>query len=229
MVGEHVKRNAVTRRAHAEPPEQQAAPATLGDVLYARPGHPVPESEWVALVQSIAAGDQLALHALYERAHRMVFTLVMRLTANRETAEELTVDVFHDVWRRASKYDAANGTVLGWIMNQARSRAIDRLRFESRKKRSNGGDPGVPDEPVADPRDVLELSEQAAALRAALTALTPDERQAIEQTFFAGLTHAEAAARLNQPLGTVKTRIRSGLQKLRQAMAAKSTNPNARG
>jgi RNA polymerase sigma-70 factor (ECF subfamily) len=208
--------------------EQTAAPATLGDVLYARSKHPVPESEWAALVQSVAAGDQLALHALYERAHRMVFTLIMRLTANRETAEELTIDVFHDVWRRAAKYDAANGTVLGWIMNQARSRAIDRLRFESRKKRRDGGDSSMPDEAVADPHDVLELSEQASALRAALTTLTPDERQAIEATFFAGLSHAEAAARLNQPLGTVKTRIRSGLQKLRKALAAKWTNPNAR-
>jgi DNA-directed RNA polymerase specialized sigma24 family protein len=91
------------------------------------------EQDWAALVRAIAAGDQLALHALYERAHRIVFTLVMRLTANRETAEELTIDVFHDIWRRASDYDAASGTVLGWIMNQARSRAIDRLRFESRK------------------------------------------------------------------------------------------------
>ena len=87
-------------------------------------------------MQSIAGGDQIALHALYEGSHRLVFTLIMRITANRETAEELTVDVFHDVWRRASGYDAANGTVLGWIMNQARSRAIDRLRFEGRKKRS---------------------------------------------------------------------------------------------
>ena len=111
-------------------------PATLGDMLYAKSKAPVPEQDWATLVQSIAAGDQLALHALYERAHRLVFTLIMRITANRETAEELTIDVFHDIWRRASRYDPANGTVLGWIMNQARSRAIDRLRFESRKKRS---------------------------------------------------------------------------------------------
>src|SRR3546814_18963200 len=89
------------------------------------------------LVQSSAAGDQLALHALYERAHRPVFTVIMRITANRETAEELTFDVFHDVLRRASRYDPANGTVLGWVMNHARSRAIDRLRFESRTKRSH--------------------------------------------------------------------------------------------
>ena len=120
----------------------------------------------------------------------------MRITANRETAEELTIDVFHDVWRRAARYDAANGTVLGWIMNQARSRAIDRLRFESRKKRNQGGDEEPAAEAAADPRDVLELREQGEALRAALATLTPDERQAIEATFFAGLTHAEAAARL---------------------------------
>jgi RNA polymerase sigma-70 factor, ECF subfamily len=197
-------------------------PATLGDVLHAKAKPAVLEQDWAALVQSIAAGDQLALHALYERAHRPVFTLIMRITSNRETAEELTLDVFHDIWRRASLYKAANGTVLGWIMNQARSRAIDRLRFESRKKRSNGGDMQPQAEVAADPSDVLELREQGEALRAALATLTPNERQAIETTFFAGLTHAEAAARLNQPLGTIKTRIRSGLHKLRQALAAEA-------
>jgi RNA polymerase sigma-70 factor, ECF subfamily len=203
----------------------QKSPATLGDVLYAKSKAPVPERDWAMLVQSIAAGDQLALHALYERSHRTVFTLIMRITANRETAEELTVDVFHDVWRGASRYDAANGTVLGWIMNQARSRAIDRLRFESRKKRSHDGHVQVESEIAADPRDVLELRDQSEALRAALAALTPDERRAIETTFFAGLTHAEAAARLNQPLGTLKTRIRSGLHKLRHALEAEAGKP----
>jgi RNA polymerase sigma-70 factor (ECF subfamily) len=198
----------------------QEAPATLGDVLYAKSKAPVPEQDWAALVQSIAAGDQLALHALYERAHRIVFTLIMRITANRETAEELTIDVFHDVWRRASRYDAANGTVLGWIMNQARSRAIDRLRFDSRKKRSQDGNVQPLAEAAADPCDVLELRQQGEVLRTALATLTPDERQAIETTFFGGLTHAEAAARLNQPLGTIKTRIRSGLHKLRHALTA---------
>jgi RNA polymerase sigma-70 factor (ECF subfamily) len=206
-----------------EPPKQP--PATLGDVLYANSRAPVPEQEWAALVQSIAAGDQLALHALYERAHRIVFTLMMRITANRETAEELTVDVFHDVWRHASRYDAANGTVLGWLMNQARSRAIDRLRFESRKKRNNGGNVQPLDEVAADPDDVLALRQQGESLRGALSALTPDERQAIETTFFGGMTHAEAAERLNEPLGTIKTRIRSGLHKLRQALAAEAEKP----
>jgi RNA polymerase sigma-70 factor, ECF subfamily len=200
-------------------------PATLGDVLYAKSKAPALEQDWAALVQSISAGDELALHELYERAHRPVFTLIVRITANRETAEELTIDVFHDVWRRASGYDAENGTVLGWIMNMARSRAIDRLRFESRKKRSQGDDVPLPAEAAPDPRDVIELREQGASLRAAVAALTPEERQAIETTFFAGLTHSEAATRLNQPLGTVKTRIRSGIHKLRDALTAEGGTP----
>src|SRR5688572_4057009 len=203
----------------------QRGPQTLGDVLYAGSGAAAPEEEWVALVRATAVGDKLALHELYERTHHIVFTYILRITANREMAEELTVDVFHDVWRRAAGYDAANGTVLGWIMNQARSRAIDRLRFESRKKRNPGDDAQPPAHVAADPCDLLELGEQAQSLRAALATLTPDERQAIEATFFAGLTHAEAAARLNQPLGTIKTRIRSGLHKLRRTLTAEGRKP----
>jgi RNA polymerase sigma-70 factor (ECF subfamily) len=205
--------------------ERPHAALTLGDVLFAKAKAPVSEQIWANLVQSIAAGDQLALHTLYEMAHRGVFTLIMRITANRETAEEVTVDVFHDVWRRASRYDAANGTVLGWIMNQARSRAIDRLRFDSRKKRSDAGDLQPLAAVAADPCDVLELREQGAALQRALATLTPGEREAIETTFFGGLTHAEAAARLNEPLGTVKTRIRSGLYKLRHVLTAEAGKP----
>ena len=203
----------------------QKSSVTLGDVLYAKPGSTIPEQTWSKLVQSIAAGDQLALQELFAMAHRIVFTLAVRITANRETAEELTVDVFHEVWRRAGRYDAANGTVLGWIMNQARSRAIDRLRFESRKKRSVSGDEQPPAEAAADPHDLLVLRDQAQSLRAALQTLTPDERLAIETTFFAGLTHAEAAARLNQPLGTIKTRIRSGLHKLRNVLTGEAGKP----
>ena len=206
--------------------ETKKPTATLGDVLYAKPTSAMLEEDWAGLVQRVAAGDQPALHALYELAHHIVFTFVMRISANRETAEELTIDVFHDVWRRASRYDAQSGTVLAWIMNQARSRAIDRVRFDSRLKRTEGRDVEPLSETAADPRDVLELREQGHALRAALAGLTPGEPLAIETTFFAGLTHAEAAARLNLPLGTVKTRIRSGLHKLRRALAATNPKPH---
>jgi RNA polymerase sigma-70 factor (ECF subfamily) len=212
---------------HIEQDRREGSPGTLGDVLYAdKSKSPVSEKDWVGLVQSIAAGDQLALHALYERTHRVVFTLIMRITSNRETAEELTLDVFHDIWRRASGYDAANGTVLGWIMNQARSRAIDRLRFDQRKKRVDPHpDAALLTIDTPDYQDVLEIKEQSHALRNALTVLSSGERQAIEAAFFSELTYAEVAARLKQPLGTVKTRIRSGLHKLRQALAAGANKP----
>src|SRR6266853_882180 len=126
--------DAATRRDREQP---ESETKTLGDLLYTNKANfSVSEKDWVRLVQAIAAGDQLALHSLYEQTHRIVFTLIVRITNNRETAEELTIDVFYDVWRRASAYDPAGGSVVGWIMNQARSRAIDRLRFENRKKES---------------------------------------------------------------------------------------------
>jgi RNA polymerase sigma-70 factor (ECF subfamily) len=202
-------------------PDAERSPGTLGEVLYANSSKAlVSEAEWVALVRSVAARDQGALLALYERAHRVVFTLTMRITANRATAEEVTLDVFHDVWRRASCYEAADGTVLGWIMNQARSRAIDRLRFEQRRKRvpSETGD-RLPASGTADPEDLVAAQQQSQALRTALEVLTPDERHAIEAAFFSELTYAKVAEQLNQPLGTIKTRIRSGLHKLREALA----------
>ncbi|HEV7445432.1 MAG TPA: sigma-70 family RNA polymerase sigma factor [Steroidobacteraceae bacterium] len=200
---------------------------TLGDLLYADKAKTrISEKDWIGLVRSIGAGDQLALRALYERTHRLVFTLIMRITDNRETAEELTLDVFHDVWRRAGNYDAAGGSVLGWIMNQARSRAIDRLRFEQRKKRVvPHADGPLPAATASGSDEALELSEQRRRLRNALAVLQPDERRAIETAFLSELSHPEAAALLSQPLGTVKTRIRSGLEKLRQALSAGGREP----
>jgi RNA polymerase sigma-70 factor, ECF subfamily len=195
--------------------------ATLADLLYADEAKTrVSEEDWIQLVQAVATGDQAALHGLYERTHRMVFTFIVRIIKDRDTAEELTLDVFHDLWRRASKYDPAGGSVVGWIMNQARSRAIDRLRFEQRKKRVDPHPGGVPATPTLDSEAVIDGRARGERLRKALSTLTLDERQAIEAAFFSDLTHAEVATRLKQPMGTVKTRIRSGLEKLRQTLAA---------
>ena len=196
-------------------------PKTLGDLLYADTTKArVSEKDWAALVQSIASGDQLALRSLYEQTYRLVYTLIVRITNNRETADEVTVDVFHDVWRRASQYDPSNGSVVGWIMNQARSRALDRLRFDQRKKRVNeSGESPLPPAATRDPLETVDVAEQARLLRDALIVLTPDERQAIESAFFSGLTYREVAEHLEQPVGTVKTRVRSGLGKLRHALA----------
>ncbi|HEY7165664.1 MAG TPA: sigma-70 family RNA polymerase sigma factor [Candidatus Binatia bacterium] len=197
-----------------------ADPKTLGDILYAeKPKVRVSEDEWLELVRAVAGGDQRALHSLYERTHRIVFTLIMRITANRETAEEVTLDVFYDVWRKAATYDPANGSVVGWIMNQARSRAIDRLRFDQRKKRVNMYPDSLrPTTDIVDPQKALLFKEQSQVLRNALEVLTPEERNTIETAFFSELTYEETAKRLNQPVGTVKTRIRSGMGKLREAL-----------
>ena len=212
----HVMENREAGRA----PESR----TLGDLLYAiQSVGPLSEAVWVSMVRSIAAGDQLALHAIYEKTHRIVFTLIMRIIKNREIAEEVTLDVFHDVWRRASTYDPANGSVVGWVMNQARSRAIDRLRYEQRKKRvHNETGPFANGIAAEDPQDALLFDERSRLLRKALDTLDPEEKQAIEIAFFSELTYQEVAARLNQPLGTVKSRIRSGLRKLRCARDGKS-------
>ena len=196
---------------------------TLGDILFADKSKVrVCEEEWLQLVRAVARGDQAALHSIYERTHRIVFTLIVRITANRETAEEVTLDVFYDVWRKASTYDPANGSVVGWIMNQARSRAIDRLRFDQRKKRvSTYPDSLGPTTDIVDPQEAFLFEEQSRLLRDALAVLTPEERNSIETAFFSELTYEETATKLNQPLGTVKTRIRSGLGKLREALAGK--------
>jgi RNA polymerase sigma-70 factor (ECF subfamily) len=186
----------------------------------------VPEAEWIALVQAIAAGDQGALYALYGRMHRIVFTSVLRLVKSRESAEEITVDVFHALWKRASSYDPAAGTVVAWIMSQARSRTIDRLRFEQRVKRTNphpGESPGDGFEVSA--QEVAEIADQQRLLQDALAILTQPERDAIETAYLSEYTYVETAARLNEPLGTIKTRIRSGLAKLRRVLATGSEKP----
>ena len=202
---------------------QPSATKRLGDVLYADKSKVrVPEEEWLKLIRAIAGGDQLALHSLFERTNRIVFTLIVRIVMNRETAEEVTLDIFYDVWRKASTYDPANGSVVGWVMNQARSRAIDRLRFDQRKKRVNTYPHSLrPETDSVDPQQACLFEEQSRLLRGALEVLTAEERKAIETAFFSELTYEQTARNLNQPLGTIKTRIRSGLEKLREGLGTK--------
>ncbi|MGE5527010.1 MAG: sigma-70 family RNA polymerase sigma factor [Rhodospirillaceae bacterium] len=206
----------------SNPKREAVAPGTLGAVLYSDPttaDAAGSEQEWVELVQGVAGADARALQALYKRANRLVFTLALRITQDRQAAEEVTVDVFHDLWRRASTYDPENGTVVGWIMNQARSRAIDRFRFDHRKKRAKQDDDRSHTADSGDgPYEAYARDQRAGLLQDALTQLTSHERQAIETAFFGELTHTEVAAKLQEPLGTIKTRIRSALAKLRKAL-----------
>ncbi|HXT85448.1 MAG TPA: sigma-70 family RNA polymerase sigma factor [Verrucomicrobiae bacterium] len=202
---------------------QPPATKKLGDVLYAeKTKFRVSEEAWLKLVQAIAGGDQLALHSLFEQTNRIVFTLIARITMNRETAEEVTLDVFYDVWRKASSYDPANGSVVGWVMNQARCRAIDRLRFDQRKKRMNTYPISLrPTTDIVDPQQACLFEEQSRVLQDALSVLSLEERKAIDTAFFSEMTYEQTAKNLNQPVGTVKTRIRSGLEKLREALGRK--------
>ena len=212
------------RIAHGRIPVVTAPdPKTLGDILFADKSKVrLSEDQWLQLIRAVATGDQGALHSIYEQTHRIVFTLIVRITANRETAEEVTLDVFYEVWRKASTYDPANGSVVGWIMNQARSRAIDRLRFDQRKKRVNTYPDSLrPTTDIVDPQQACLFDEQSRLLRKALEVLTPEERNAIETAFFSELTYEETARELNQPVGTVKTRIRSSMGKLREALEGK--------
>jgi RNA polymerase sigma-70 factor (ECF subfamily) len=201
----------------------EGLPTTLGTLLVAVPsGRPTLEAEWVGLVHSIGAGDQEAFRHLYGRLHAVVYTLSVRIVHDKQTAEEVTLDVFHDVWRRAAAYDEAGGTVVGWVMNQARSRAIDQTRFARRKKRVDPYPRGP--EPASEDDSGFEMDSDArnGQLRAAVAGLTVLERRAIEMAFFAECSYAEAARRLHQPAGTVKSRIRSGLEKLRRTLDSRS-------
>lgn len=185
----------------------------LGEVLYAgRSRAASGEHEWLRLVRAVAAQDQLALHALYDRANRPVFTLVLRLTSNPAMAEELTLDVFHGVWRRASGYEPAKGnTVLAWIMNQARARAIERLGKERRRKRQEPEHHALLPIEQPDYQDLLALKERGRVLRNALKVLSADERAALEDAYFN-----------EQSQDSALSLIRCALHKLRRTLGVKN-------
>ena len=158
---------------------------------------------------------------LYDRHARPIYSLALRILGDATEAEDIVQEVFSQAWKQAARYNASRGAVGAWLLTLARSRAIDRLRA----KRARPGD--VSDERVAGqlvdagpPADSLVLSsEQVARVRAALDELPLLQRAAIELAYYEGLTHAEIADRLEQPLGTVKTRIRLAMLKLRDVLA----------
>jgi hypothetical protein len=141
---------------HLQPDRAESSPGTLGAVLYGKKSRAsITEKDWAGLVQSIAAGDPLALHGLYERTNRPVFTLLLRITGSREIAEKLTLSVFYDIWLRAPYFEAENDTALGWVMEQARSRASEWSRF-TQGTDSTGPRAGA--QPPVEPGDVLSPS-----------------------------------------------------------------------
>ena len=172
-------------------------------------------------LEGMARGEHGALAELYDRHGRLVYSLALRVLRDQGDAEDVVQEVFSQAWRQASRYESTRGPVVAWLMNLARSRAIDRLR--SRRARPETGGNDVEADRVLDlapPIDEqLALSDQAELIRAAVDQLSLVQRVAIELAFYEGLTHVEIADRLELPLGTVKTRIRQGLSKLKERLA----------
>ncbi len=171
------------------------------------------------LIHKLAEGDQQAMSALYDATNRLVYGLTLRILCDASLAEEVMLDVYMQVWRQASAYDEKRGGPLAWLTTMARSRAIDRLR--SGKQRQQREEPleeaGNPSTPAGIEEEVA-ASEMRQRVQAALDLLSPEQREVIELAYYAGMSHSEIAAKLGQPLGTVKTRTRLGMIKLREAL-----------
>jgi RNA polymerase sigma-70 factor (ECF subfamily) len=174
-------------------------------------------------VARASQGDETALATLYDLHSRAVYSLALRIVHDEADAEDVLLDVFDQAWRQAGRYDARRGTVAGWLLNLARSRAIDRLRARRARPDTAAatGDVALALLPAhaADPGDALAAARDAEKVRRALSELPVLQRLAIELAYFEGLTQSEIAERLEQPLGTVKTRIRNGLLKLREVLS----------
>lgn len=175
------------------------------------------------LIQQIAQRDREAFRQLYDRTSSLVFSLMMRMVKVRSDAEDLLQEVFVQIWRQASNYNAERGSPESWIVNIARSRAIDKIRAIRRMERSFV----LTDDPArAESSDNVEISaaesETRMAMQSALASLPDAQRKVLELAYFDGLTQNEIAERLTEPLGTIKTRMRSGLQRLREIVGTQA-------
>ena len=204
-----------------------AAFSPAQQLLEDMPTHPAgvrsPDS---ALVAQAATGDERALGELYDRYGGMAFSLACSVVGEPADAEEVVADAFAQVWRTASGFDAGRGSVGAWLATIVRTRALDLLRSRKRRARVLEEAAVVTDEgetlvlaPTLDPTDrSTELAETSLIVRRSLADLPPQQRRVIELAYFGGLSQSEIATQLSEPLGTVKTRMRAGMEKLRQVL-----------
>jgi RNA polymerase sigma-70 factor (ECF subfamily) len=169
----------------------------------------------------VARGDERALATLYDSYSRILFGLILRILNDREEAEDVLQEVFLQVWRRAADYDERRGRPFTWLVTLARSRAIDRLRALGSRQRAVTESAREVSEEVSDAARDAFKSEQGEIVRRALAELPEEQRRALVLAYFEGLSQSEIAVRLGAPLGTVKTRMRSGLMKLRELLGAR--------
>ena len=175
----------------------------------------------VELLKAIAARDEAALAQLYDRYRVILFGLLMRILNNREEAEDVLQEVFLQVWRRATDFDETRGRPFTWLVTLARSRGIDRLRTLAARERVAVAGARGEAEVVSDAASDTLRSEQRDVVNSALAQLPDEQSQLLLLAYFDGLSQSEIAERLSAPLGTVKTRMRTGLMKLRELLKGK--------
>ncbi len=179
----------------------------------------------IQLIAAMAQVDERAASALYDRHGAVMYGLALRMVGESADAEEVVLDAFAQAWRDAARFDSTRGSVAGWLTTITRTRALDLIRARGRRAKMTDTATATLDEPAAmgsgfaAPDIQVQETERAVAVKFALDQLPVTQRQAIELAFFEGLTHHEVADRLSEPLGTVKTRIRLGMQKLRDALS----------
>lgn len=174
----------------------------------------------VDLLERTASGDEQALASLYDATSRFVHGLALRILRDPGAAEDITMDVYLQVFRQAARYDPRRGTSLAWLLMLTRSRAIDRLRAEAhrRARETSTETAALPPSSDAGPDEWTASAEVRHSVCRALEALGPEQRRAIELAYYQGLSQSEIAERLALPLGTVKTRIRTGMMRLREEL-----------
>ena len=176
------------------------------------------------MLERVGARDELAIGELYDRHSRLLFRLLLRILRDQGHAEDVLQEVFLAVWTRSHTYNPAAGPPVAWLVGMARNRAIDRLRSAGARERAIQAAPVACVE-RASPEDHASVGEQWRAAARVLDALPPEQRVLVEEAYFLGLSHAELAERHGLPLGTVKWRIRTGIQTLRQALTAVQADP----
>jgi RNA polymerase sigma-70 factor (ECF subfamily) len=180
------------------------------------------EQARLELIRRVAAGDQDALGSLYDSTNRSVFGLVLRVLNDPAASEEVTLEVYTQVWRQAANYDPRRGTPSAWLLTIARSRAIDRFRStdQTRRRQEPLSTVETARSDGANPEENAAEAERREIVRGALDTLPPEQREVIELAYFSGLSHSEIAERCSLPLGTVKTRTRLAMVRLRAALAS---------
>jgi RNA polymerase sigma-70 factor, ECF subfamily len=177
------------------------------------------------LIAKAAGGDERAIATLYDRYGVVLYAVAYRIVGQRADAEEVVIEAFAQAWREAPRFESERGSVAGWLTMIARSRALDTVRARLRRERltasaaadRSGSSPAM-GEWHPDPAGAMDHAERRDKVREALETLSLPQRQAIELAYFEGLSQSEIAERLQEPLGTIKTRVRLGMQKLRESL-----------